>query len=196
MNANTQTNAQPESTPSNMLMLVRRDLFHQDAYVVDRTLYYLCVLSLTQRNDEECDMCDEFVSVRGCFAIVVFLRKHLKTCSNCDQIALESALEKNRMMCAKWRLYRALLLIMTVAYKNKDRGNVFAGSGAIEATIAVMEALPLYVRIQGAGCCSAQLECSYRGESRGRQSDAGSHRCYTSALNKRKCLLLCLQCTI
>jgi hypothetical protein len=134
-----------------MRMLVETDLFHQDVSVVERTLYYMWVMSCTQRNDEELDKCDEFVSVGGCFTIVAFLKMHLIAFSNCKRIASESALQ---MMHVKSRLlYRALLLIMAVAYRNKDdRVNVFSGCGAIEATIAVMEAIPLDGSIQGTAC--------------------------------------------
>jgi hypothetical protein len=47
---------------------------------------------------------------------------------------------------------KTLYLIKVMAYKNKKSVNIFAGIGGIEATIAVMEAIPLCGEIQGVAC--------------------------------------------
>jgi hypothetical protein len=144
-------NNSPERTPTNMEKFIRMDLlFHPDIVVVESALDDLTRTGFTQ-DDEKCD---KFVSVGGCLALVFFVKNRLETLfPRWEPIVWNSALEEGEMMRVERRLlFMTLSVIKAVAYKSKRSVNEFAAIGGIEATIALMEAIPLCGKIQGAAC--------------------------------------------
>jgi hypothetical protein len=144
------SNNSPESTPRNMEMLLNMDLFDPDVAVVETALNYLNRSRLAQDDEKRVKV----VSAGGCLALVMLVKNRLETLfPKWEPIAWNSALEEGEMMRVERRLlFKTLSLIKAVAYKNEKSVNVFARIGGIEATIALMEAIPLCGEIQGVAC--------------------------------------------
>jgi hypothetical protein len=144
-------NNSPERTYTNMDKLIRIDLlFHQDIGVVECALDDLTRTEFTQ-DDEKCD---KVVSVGGCLALVFFVKNRVEILfPRLERIVWDSsALEEGKMRVERRVLFKTLSVIKAVAYTCKRSVNEFAAIGGIEATIALMEAIPLCGKIQGAAC--------------------------------------------
>jgi hypothetical protein len=144
-------NNSPKRTPINTEKLVRMDLlFHPDIVVVESTLDELTRTGLTHDDDK----CDKIVISGGCLALVFFLKNRLETLfPSWEPIVWNSALGEGEMVLIERRLLCKTLSIMkAVAYKSKRSVNEFAAIGGIEATIALMKAIPLCGKVQGAAC--------------------------------------------
>jgi hypothetical protein len=136
-------NNSPERTPTNTEQLIRMDLlFHPDIVVIESALDDLTRTGFTQ-DDEKCD---KVVRAGGCLALVFFVKNRL-------EMLFPRFFEEGEMMRVERRLlFKTLSIIKAVAYKCKISVNEFAAIGGIEATIALMEAIPLCGKIQGAAC--------------------------------------------
>ena len=180
-------NSSPERTLTNTEQLIRMDLlFHPDIIVVERDLDNLTRTGFTE-DDEKCD---KVVRVGGCLALVFFVKNRLET------LFPRWAFEDDEMM----RVERRLLLKTLSVNKCKISVNEFAAIGGIEATIALMEAIPLCGKIQGAACgvlCNLTAKESDVGvakvmAARGMETIITAIRQHP----KQRCLSLCLQSTI
>jgi hypothetical protein len=144
-------NNSPERALTNTEKLIRMDLlFHPDIVVVESALDDLTRTGLTH-DDEKCD---KVVSVGGCLALVFFVKNRLETLfPRWEPIVWNSVLVEAKTMRVERRLLcKTLSVIKAVAYKSSRSVNEFAAIGGIEATIALMEAIPLCGEIQGAAC--------------------------------------------
>jgi hypothetical protein len=148
----TETIAEGTGAPEEAMdKVIRMDLlFHPDIIVVENALDDLTRTGFTQ----DVEKCDKVVSVGGCLALVFFVKNRLeKLFPRWERIVWNSALEEGEMMRVERRLlFKTLSVIKAVAYKCKTSVNEFAAIGGIEATIALMEAIPLCGKIQGAAC--------------------------------------------
>lgn len=155
----------PHNNLVNLEKLVRMDLFHADVDVVETALNYL------NRTGQDNEKCDKVVSVGGCLALVLLLKNRLeKLFPKWEPIVCNSSLEEGETMRVERRLlYKTLSTIKTVAYKSKHSLNEFVAIGCIEAMIAIMEAIPLCGKTQGAVC---GILCNLTAK----ESDAGVSR--------------------
>jgi hypothetical protein len=144
-------NNSPKRTPTNTEKLIRMNLlFHPDIVVVESALDDLTRTGLTH-DDEKCD---KIVSGGGCLALVFFVKNRLETLfPRWEPIVRNLALGEGEMVLVERRLLRKTLsIIKAVAYKSERSVNEFAAIGGIEATIALMKAIPLCGKVQGAAC--------------------------------------------